>query len=820
MIKCKLAWGCKRFVAVALAVLLMACTSPTRQTVVSTATSAKPADVDKLLVVDCLLPGQIRKLGSSLTYLTPRRPLRTSALDCEIRGGEYVAHDRADYRTALNAWLPQAQAGDAQAQNYVGEIYEQGLGLAPDYMTAAQWYRKAAEQGLSEAAINLGYLYETGLGLEKDLSQALNWYRRASGLQGDDLQFASSIEVQAATAAAQEVAALRQQTAQQQQETVVLRQRLAQTESQLTSRRRALERAEQELQVLRQQRQSQSVQTTSPQAEVAELSALEAQLAQQQAVVAQQRDEMQWLLGEFQQQRTALEQQLSQAQNQQQSLNQALSDQSQEAAYLHRKLNQTQAELSAARTQLEQLQPQLDNQRSALQHARQALSQDTQANAAARTALQAEVQRLEQNLAAKQAETNAQQARIERLETTLRDTQRVIRQPVPAAAQVSAMPGPRIEIIDPPVVLTRGGPTVQLRSATRERVIVGKVTAAAGLKSLTVNDHNESVDSHGLFQVKVPVQAETTPVNVVAIDRYGQHTTVDFTLVASLNPIPPAVPSVAASSATQSWHDIDFGQYHALIIANQGYQHFPDLASPHNDAAAVERLLKDRYGFKTTVIRDGDRYTVLSALERLRAELTEQDNLLIYYAGHGELDALNQSGYWLPVNAEPDSRANWIAVQQVTEILETMSAKNVLVVADSCYSGIMTRTSLARLQAGMSDSARTQWMRTMSGVRSRLVLTSGGVKPVLDSGAGEHSIFARAFLAVLENNTDVLEGYKLFRAVADRVQKAAAKFQMEQTPEFAPIRHSRHQSGEFFFVPVASQLSAVARTDLDVSFKQ
>jgi len=46
---------------------------------------------DDLLIVDCLLPGQIRKLGRQMTYLTPRRPIKTTAKDCEIRGGEYVA---------------------------------------------------------------------------------------------------------------------------------------------------------------------------------------------------------------------------------------------------------------------------------------------------------------------------------------------------------------------------------------------------------------------------------------------------------------------------------------------------------------------------------------------------------------------------------------------------------------------------------------------------------------------------------------------------------------------------------------------------------
>ena len=65
----------------------------------SASSSAAPGRAEALFVVDCLLPGQVRKLGK-MTFLTARRPIKTSAQDCEIRGGEYVAYDRADYRTS------------------------------------------------------------------------------------------------------------------------------------------------------------------------------------------------------------------------------------------------------------------------------------------------------------------------------------------------------------------------------------------------------------------------------------------------------------------------------------------------------------------------------------------------------------------------------------------------------------------------------------------------------------------------------------------------------------------------------------------------
>lgn len=88
------------------------------------------AGVKDYVLVDCLLPGQIRRLGTRMTYLSARRSVKTTERDCGVRGGEYVLFDRSDYASALTALLPKARSGDPVAQTYVGEIYEKGLGLA------------------------------------------------------------------------------------------------------------------------------------------------------------------------------------------------------------------------------------------------------------------------------------------------------------------------------------------------------------------------------------------------------------------------------------------------------------------------------------------------------------------------------------------------------------------------------------------------------------------------------------------------------------------------------------------------------------------
>ena len=154
---------------------------------------SEEASADDLMIVDCLLPAKVKQLGRTAKFMSARQPVKVTASECAIRGGEFTAFDRADYATSLKIWLPQAQAGDAEAQAYVGEIYEKGLGLQPDYELAAVWYKKAAKQGLTRAQINIGNLYEKGLGVEQDSVAALNWYRAASGISSDKLQYTSSI---------------------------------------------------------------------------------------------------------------------------------------------------------------------------------------------------------------------------------------------------------------------------------------------------------------------------------------------------------------------------------------------------------------------------------------------------------------------------------------------------------------------------------------------------------------------------------------------------------------------------------------------------
>ncbi len=495
-----------------------------------------------LEIVDCLLPGQVRQLGA-MTYDTPRRPTHTTAADCRIRGGEYVAYDRADYKSALRVWMAAAETGDVEAMTNVGEIYERGLGGTPNYEAAVIWYRKAADKGFSRAQFDLGTLYEQGLGVPQDSLLALNLYRQAWGLPADNLMFES--------AARKEQDALRAQ------------------------------------------------------------------------------------------------------------LEQALKDKD--------------LQISALQKQLEQAQSQLK------QHAGE--------NGASSSELQS-LRKL-----------------VEQLEADRMAT----------AQKLAALP-----------------------------------------------------------QTRAP--SETAP--------------------------PPPMDPGALARVTKG---MDFGRFYALIIGDQHYRTLDSLQTPHADAQRVARVLKDKYGFSVQVLEDADDVMILRALNDLNAVLKPNDNLLIYYAGHGYRlqSADSVAGFWLPVNADaPPVDTFWIPNEQITGHLGRLPARRILVVADSCYAGLLSaEPSFLFLDNGTQFSL--DYVKFKLPKRARLLLSSGGDEPVLDAGGHGNSVFAEAFLDVLESNTQLLPSPALFSKVQERVKAAAARSQFRQVPEFKSIKGAGHEVGDFFFVPLS-----------------
>lgn len=233
----------------------------------------------------------------------------------------------------------------------------------------------------------------------------------------------------------------------------------------------------------------------------------------------------------------------------------------------------------------------------------------------------------------------------------------------------------------------------------------------------------------------------------------------------------------------------------ALVVGINDYRRLPGLKTAVADARAVAEVLSERYAFAPENVRlllNADRAGILGALADLRRELEPEDRLLIYYAGHGQIDPVTEEGFWQPVDAVPDRDFTWIANSDVRRYLKGMPAKHVLVMADSCFSGSLTRGTEA-LRAIPKDRFYTE----IDTAVSRKVISSGGTEPVSDSGTGGHSVFAYYLLKALrENNRPYLASFELFNKLVRAVTNNS-----NQKPNYGTVANAGDEGyGDFTFI--------------------
>ena len=627
--------------------------------------SAAKLTAEQTFIVDCLLPGKVRQLGINRTYLSRKRPMKASANECEILGGDYVKYDRADFTTSLNVWQQAASSGDAEAQYFVGEIFEKGMGQEPDYQMALLWYQRAAKQSFQPAKMSMGRLYELGLGVEKDLVKAMNLYRQASGLEGDEIEYASVFEN------------IKQQDAKR-------------------------------------------------------IDALQAQLKIQKNTSYQ----------------------------------------------LQQKLQRLRNNLQKSADKTDQLEDQI-----------QLLKEKV--GAADNSIIQSDIENKQIKLDYETQQTTNLRAQLDATLEQLNNAKQRIRSLSPNAKPTIALKWPKFKQI-------KGMNTSLVASGSIVNV-VGAVRPFANVKSFTINGKDYELDANGLFLKSIDVGREPVKLVVKVENELGETTVSELTVKPSSD-INVVLRGVGALTKPK----FDFGSYHALVIGNNNYdlsKGWDPLDTAENDARAIADVLKNKYGFNVRLELNADRDTMLMALEEMRKKLTSDDNLLVYYAGHGLIDPENDQGYWVPVDGTSDSAVRWVSNASITDQIRAMTARNVMVIADSCYSASLMRSGIVTLRSGLS--AEKKVLRLGEDVKqlTRVALSSGGLQPVADSiDNSRHSVFASALLGVLNNNNELLDADSLATQVAHTVA-VATKDSVKQVPRYAPLAAGGHQGGEFYFAP-------------------
>ncbi len=239
------------------------------------------------------------------------------------------------------------------------------------------------------------------------------------------------------------------------------------------------------------------------------------------------------------------------------------------------------------------------------------------------------------------------------------------------------------------------------------------------------------------------------------------------------------------------------GKFKALVIGIDDYRdpHIQDLKTAVNDARAIAEVLSARYNFGVKLLtnKKATRENIYSCLRSIAGSAGDNDSVLIYYGGHGELDRQykGQSGWWIPHDATAGKESTYLDNNEVQKAMANTDARHVLLISDSCYAGSLFGTS-----RGLLPSVQDQYYRRLYNEKSRWGMTSGNKTPVSDDGFEGHSVFAYQLIKTLQRNTKpYLSVLEIFTQIAPIVSNNS-----EQTPVCKPIKNTGDQGGQFIFI--------------------
>jgi len=344
---------------------------------------------------------------------------------------------------------------------------------------------------------------------------------------------------------------------------------------------------------------------------------------------------------------------------------------------------------------------------------------------------------------------------------------------------------PEITLISPS--LKKGAPP--LISEKRIR-IEGKVTDKSGLFEFRVNNEPTDVSDDGHFQAVVPLEEGFNELILNATDIRENSIEKKYNVLhlPDNKKTEKKLREIAKKEAKKT-RAIRSGNYYALIIGENEYESplITDLDNPIDDALKLRSVLENGYSFKAehiTLMKNPTRREIMIILDKLNKKLTEKDNLLIFYAGHGYWDDENEVGYWLPSDAKSDNTANWFRNSTLREYIHSLDTKHTIVMADACFSGSIFKTRKAFANA--PQSIKNIYKRP-----SRKAMTSGNLKEVPDK-----SVFMKYLVKRLnQNEKQYLPAEELFNSL-----KVAVMNNSPNEPQYGEIKNAGDEGGDFIFV--------------------
>ncbi|MCD4792438.1 MAG: caspase family protein [Bacteroidales bacterium] len=336
---------------------------------------------------------------------------------------------------------------------------------------------------------------------------------------------------------------------------------------------------------------------------------------------------------------------------------------------------------------------------------------------------------------------------------------------------------PEIKIISPTLFTRSSDPVTK----EKQLKIKGIATDESGIFSVIVNNQETSLSADGYFSISLKLKIGENKFVVIAEDIKGNKSKKEYIVTRSAKPF--------SGDNNTSLSETNTGTYFALIIGVNEYTDvtIPSLNNPVSDAQSLYDVITEKYSFKEeniNFIKNSTRRDIIIAFDNLSKTVTENDNLLIFFAGHGYWDEKMKQGYWLPADASYDNSVDWIRNSTIQGYIGSINSKHTLLIADACFSGGIFKTRKA-----FNDAS--EGINKLYELSSRKAMTSGTLKEVPDE-----SVFLKYLVKRLNENPEkYISAQDLFTSF-----RTAVLNNSPNVPQYGTIKDTGDEGGDFIFI--------------------
>lgn len=304
----------------------------------------------------------------------------------------------------------------------------------------------------------------------------------------------------------------------------------------------------------------------------------------------------------------------------------------------------------------------------------------------------------------------------------------------------------------------------------------GKIVDESRIKSIYIDSVMASYipsDLNPNFTAIVKV-ANKSRITVKVEDEFGNQSEIAYKL----------------NRDAQSFENNPMGKTWAIFIENSDYESFASLEGPTKDVSMMRSALAN-YQVHNVIHRKNMSKSELSKFFSIELRDMIRSNrvnsILIWYAGHGKF--VNESGYWIPVDASRDDEFTYYDIKALKAAMQGYPdyLTHTLVITDACESG---PSFYQAMRSGIQE--RNCDDGTSTRFKSSQVFSSAGYELAVDD-----SQFTRTFANVLTNNpSNCVPIENIVLRVISAVENTH-----QQTPQFGKISGLEDEDGTFFFMP-------------------